>query len=161
MSRKLLSSEQDLFIQLAAELDKESDRALAIVAAAYLDHLLELLISSKFKLSKTKQEEMFNHPSGMLHSFSSRITLAYMTNLISENEKRDLDTIRGIRNIFAHRFIGISFGTKEITESCKNLILARIGGKPSTAREQYRKSAVRLMVDLIVKSKHFREGEND
>jgi hypothetical protein len=154
------SSEQDLFIRLAAELEKESDRALAIVSAAYLDHLLEILISTKYKLSKGKREHLFKYPAGMLHSFAFKITFAHMTGLISENEKQDLNILRDVRNAFAHQLIGISFETKQIAEVCKNLVLARSGGKPSTAREQYKKSAVRIMVELIVKSNHFKEGKD-
>jgi hypothetical protein len=161
MSSEFLLSEENLFIQLTAELEKESDRALAIVAAAYLDHLLEILISNKYKLSKKKRDNIFKYPAGMLHSFAFRITFAHMTKLINEDQKQDLNKIRDIRNVFAHQLIGISFNAEEITESCKQLILARIDGTPSTAKEQFKKSAVRIMVDLIVSSNHFKEGEND
>ena len=159
---KLLPPEDELFIQLTSELTKESDRALAVIAAAYLDHLLEILIANEFKLaSDAERDNLFKFPAGMLHSFAFKTRFAHMTGLITNDQKQDLNTIRDIRNGFAHELIGMSFDTKEIAKSCNKLVLAQVGGKPSTAREQYKKAAVRLMVDLIVRSNHTKEGKND
>ncbi len=159
MPARISTSEQELLFQLTTELDKETDRALAIVSASYLDYLLVQLISIQFKLSKSKKTELFNHSGGMLHSFSSKITFAHLTGLINNDQKKDLDTIRGIRNEFAHKLIGISFITKKIVDASKNLILARVDGRPPTAKEQFKKSSVRLMVDLNLKINHLKESK--
>ena len=154
-----MSEETELFLKLSLELDKETDRALAIVSAAYLDYLLAELIAAKHQIiSKTKKTELFEGPASMLHTFSSKIIFSSMSSLINGEEQHDLDNIRQIRNKFAHKFVGISFASTEIVNLCRELMLASKNGKPPLAREQYKKAAVRLMVELILKTNRFKES---
>lgn len=103
------------------EFQKESDRACAIVGAAFLDeHLRQLIV--EFLVDDDKEvEKLVDQTGGGLSSFSSRISAAYCLGLISKKHKNDLNIIRKIRNDFAHRLHGISFEDQRISSQCQNL----------------------------------------
>lgn len=139
-------------LALTIELKKESDRAVAVLAAGYLDHLLGDLIASKMAIKPDKVEELlYRKGHGPLGSFSARIDMTYCLGFLNENEYKDLHRIRDIRNDFAHKLIGLSFKTQNIADRCRALKGAQVGGQPSSARECFRKAAIRLMVDLILR----------
>jgi DNA-binding MltR family transcriptional regulator len=56
-----------------------------------------------------------------LGSFSARIKLAHYLNIISQQVRRDLDTIRDIRNDFARKLEFEDFKTQSIKDRCMNL----------------------------------------
>jgi mannitol operon repressor len=145
-------AEPELMVRLATELGEESDRAMAVLAAAYMDHLLGNLIISVMTVEDKEVEDLlFDGPNAPLGSFSSRINMAYCLGLLSRNQRKDLDIIRKVRNQFAHEFIGVSFDTEGIANRCRELESAKIGGQPATARECFKKASVRLMVDILLK----------
>jgi hypothetical protein len=93
--------ETDLRLKLATELDMESDRALVILAASYLDHLLRRLITAALKLEgipRAADRFLFEGPNAGLASFYSRYEMARHLGLFNEAETRDLKRIRKIRN---------------------------------------------------------------
>lgn len=101
-------------------LTSESDRGCALFAAAYLDVSLSDLLYVSLVESKKIETDLFKG-TAPLSNFSSRIKLAYYIGLISKSTRRDLDTIRDIRNDFAHKVETISFQTQSIRDRCKNL----------------------------------------
>src|SRR5690606_37481533 len=60
-------------------------------------------------------------PNAPLGTFSSRVLSAYCLGLISEDEFKDIEIIRKIRNDFAHNLLEISFDNQSIMDRCKNL----------------------------------------
>ena len=80
-----------------------SDRSCVIVAAAYIDELLRYILQIFLSSPSNEKEdnELFSGY-GSLSSFSSKILLSYRLGLISNYEYRALQTIRKIRNTFAH-----------------------------------------------------------
>ena len=89
---------------LQDELDHSpSDRSCVIVAAAYIDELLGYIFQNFLSYPSNKKEdnELFSN-NGPLSTFSCRILLSYRLGLISNYEYRALQTIRKIRNAFAH-----------------------------------------------------------
>ena len=56
-----------------------------------------------------------------LSSFSSRILTAYELGLIQENEYKQLQIIRKIRNEYAHNWSDIPFETGRVSDLAKNL----------------------------------------
>lgn len=142
-----------IMLELTQEFSNESDRAVALIAAAYLDKLLKELITNILVVkSKKNLERLFDYPAP-LSSFSGRILVAFSLGLITVEQKTDLDHIRGARNRFAHELHGLTFDTTEVVEYCNNLLGARIDGMPATNREKFIKASVRLMVDLIIEIK--------
>ncbi|MDD2734074.1 MAG: MltR family transcriptional regulator [Desulfuromonadaceae bacterium] len=101
-------------------LREESDRGCALFAAAYLDTALEALLKASFVEGRKAEGELFEG-TAPLSSFSAKIKLAYFLGIISDQCRRDLDTIRKIRNDFAHDATIISFETRSIADRCHNL----------------------------------------
>jgi hypothetical protein len=152
LTEKKMQQETELMIRLATELDKETDRTLVILAASYLEYLLRRLVVRALKLEAIPTPAMsflFEGPNAGLASFFSRIEMAKRLSLVSEDESRDLNLIRKIRNDFAHNFIGVSFATAGVANRCQELAAAKAGGTPLTARECFKKASVRLMVDIV------------
>lgn len=115
--KKMKISDID-FEALFGRLDEEKDTGCAILGAVILDARLEDLYRTKLVCSK---DELLKGM-GPLSSFSSRITLGRALNWFDDNIRSDLDTIRDIRNDFAHGFDHkLSFLTQSVDMRCKNL----------------------------------------
>jgi len=117
---QFLAKQQEVFMAFRKVLTTESDRGCALFAAAYLDTSLSNLLYLSFVENQKIENELFEG-TAPLSSFSSRIRLAYYLGKISAECRRDLDTIRGIRNDFAHDVRLISFETQSIADRCRNL----------------------------------------
>ena len=105
------------------EMSKESDRASAILGAAFLDYSLTELLTNSFVDDSVSIEKLLGVTSGNapLGAFSARIELAYCLGLIPANIRHDLDIIRKVRNRFAHKLHGLSFGVEPIRGFCASL----------------------------------------
>ena len=101
-------------------LHTESDRAVVLITAAYLDDALAGLIRSALIDEPALVDELLgvDRPLG---TFSARIKLAYCLGLISRATLRDLELIRRIRNDFAHSRCILRFGTRGVKERCMQL----------------------------------------
>jgi hypothetical protein len=107
---------------ILAELLGGSDRACALVAAAFLDRALVALLSTHMLgVPQEEQDPIFYGLTAFLGSFSSKITLCYATSLISKEDARYLHTMRSIRNHFAHSMIVTTFEDPEIAAECSTL----------------------------------------
>lgn len=102
------------------DIDRESDRGLAVLGAAYLDECLGWLIASFLVKDATRVD---GTPKWPLESFAARIRVAYDMGLISRDEHHDLKEIRKIRNRFAHNRHVLSFSEADITRECNELRL--------------------------------------
>ena len=97
----------------------ESPRGSVLVACSFLDEQLGRIIDA-FLVEDSKKELLlggFNAPIG---TFSSRITMAHSLGLISDEERSDCDTLRKIRNEFAHNHRA-GFEDQKLIDLCKNL----------------------------------------
>ena len=145
-------TDSELMVKLATELDKESDRALVILAASYLENLLWELIGTIMQVEeKDVNKLLFEESNAPLSTFSSRINMAYCLGLIDKDQKSDLDQIRHIRNEFAHKFFDISFQTRSIADRCRTLKAASVGGKTKAARDLYKIASIRLIMTILLK----------
>lgn len=128
------------------EFQAESDRAAAVLGAAYLDDLLEELLELSFVgEGRTKQQLLDTNQA--LGSFGPRITTAYSVGLITQSEFTDLRIVKGIRNDFAHKRHGLSFDDQSVSDRVANLtaVRERLNAEPdlqaaygeATPREQF------------------------
>lgn len=117
---KNLESEERELSEFFAELAKESDLGAALVAASLLDEQLHDILRAFLATVSVSDDLLagFNAPLG---TFSARIAAAYSLGLIQENEYRELNLIRRIRNEFAHRWKDVSFETEKIAHLCSEL----------------------------------------
>lgn len=85
----------------------ESDRGSVLVAAAFLDEALELLLRSKMKSEPTIVKQSVNPlltGIGPLKSFWARTELCRALDFLADWEYEDLSQIRNLRNLFAHSY---------------------------------------------------------
>jgi hypothetical protein len=108
--------------QFTTELLDASDRACAIIGAAYIERSLILLIQTRLRpLTKPESDALFFSHGATLKSFSERIEIAYALGLVSLKEKQALDAIRRIRNAFAHAIRPIDFENEHVAKACATL----------------------------------------
>jgi len=58
---------------------------------------------------------------GALSTFFAKIHLGYAMDLFDDAVRDDLETIRRVRNVFAHSSLPITFATEEVTKQLRNL----------------------------------------
>jgi hypothetical protein len=135
-------------------LRKETDRGCAMIVAAHLDEKLgELLRHSMIPdESYAKEISRFFGPDEPLGSFAARIKLAHYLNLISSQVRGDLDTIRKIRNDFAHKLEFEDFNTSSIKDRCLNLQHDMLDSQ--SPRERFINTACVIIVFIDFLTKH-------
>jgi hypothetical protein len=118
--------DQQLLGELQTLIENESsthaeDRSTAISSAAFVEYFLELALQRKLKNTDTVTLRDFFQDIGPAGTFSQKIVLAYALGVIDKNARDDLDTIRRIRNAFAHTRTTARFETEEFAFECKKL----------------------------------------
>ena len=103
------------------ELETASPRGTAIVAAAVLDEILARLLE-KVMVEDPEDAKQVVREVYTLGNFRARIEGAKKFDLISKEQHRVLDTIRQVRNSFAHR-VNWSFNEPKTAEKCLALHL--------------------------------------
>jgi hypothetical protein len=103
------------------EMETDSDRAAGLVAATFLENQLEDNIRKNLRDDQEALDDMFNPSRGPLTTFAAKIDLAYLIGLLSEKDRRELHTIRKVRNEFAHGFGRRSFQFEIIRDLVGNL----------------------------------------
>jgi DNA-binding MltR family transcriptional regulator len=116
-----LAKQKAAFTAFRKALTAESDRGCALFAAAYLDRALSDLLFVSLVGNKNIEDDLFrgNAP---LSSFSARIKMAFYLGKLSPSARRDLETIRSIRNDFAHHPEYIDFTVQSVKDRCDNLV---------------------------------------
>jgi DNA-binding MltR family transcriptional regulator len=101
-----------------------ADYAIAMIGAELLNGALEAALHGRFRKldEKTEVPELFSYEqNGPLADLGSRIKVAYAMNLFGPETRDDLNSIRRIRNLFAHHPEQHSFWEPEIAEECRHL----------------------------------------
>lgn len=105
-------------------LSTQPDRAAVIAATAYLEDGLKgsiahLLIQT---LPDIERERLFDQYQGCaLATFDARIQIAYAMGILGPKSKNDLDTLKRIRNVFAHSILEISLDNVDIAGAISTL----------------------------------------
>ena len=95
----------DDFFAIIGELNKESDRAAVILAAAKLDLLLYQILHKVLIPCPNSRDDLLDAESA-LGTFSARINMVYRLGIIDAEFARALHITRKIRNDFAHELTG-------------------------------------------------------
>jgi hypothetical protein len=110
------------FVQSCVQLFNTDNRTAALVGVALVDQLLVLLLQSKFiPLNDEELGDIFFGKRALLGGLAERITLCHALGLLPTDIKSDLDTMRRIRNVFAHRVQPLSFDNPLIKSECLKL----------------------------------------
>lgn len=110
---------------LISEMDGQSDRAAAIVGAAWVEEELEAAIRS-FLIDDKESAKRLLGKSGPLSNFSAKIDLACVLGMCTRAIAKDLHTIRETRNDFAHNILAkdnakLNFNSEHIKDKCMTL----------------------------------------
>lgn len=103
--------------RLVEELNTASDRARIIVYATFVEDAIQSAIERRMShLNKTELDDLFG-PLKPLGAFSAKINVAYAMRVYGPKTKRDLHTLREMRNACAHSKRPISFETAVLTNA--------------------------------------------
>jgi DNA-binding MltR family transcriptional regulator len=100
-------------------LNGESNIAIGLVSAAYLEAALRSTLSRHFIQGKTSDALL--SPGGALSTFAAKAQTAYALGLISEPLYKTLIQIGEIRNIMAHHHLQLGFGDVNVQAACEKL----------------------------------------
>jgi len=145
----LLSTAQDL-AKFVEELRRESDRGLALVAAALIDDKLGETLRSFF-CEGPSAAKLLDDSNAALGAFSSRSEACIALGLIDDYEYSEIALLRKVRNEFAHAKHGMSFQTPRVQGLCSSLKsdLPQDAGYPTNdPRFRFTNAAVAIVLRL-------------
>jgi DNA-binding MltR family transcriptional regulator len=134
-------------MEFRISLSSETPRGSVLMAAAFLDDRLKLLLAARLVNDKKLSRRSFEF-NGPLGTFSSRIDFSYLLGLLPKNAHRDLHLIRSIRNKFAHVAAPIGFENPDVKPLCDSLIFHGVqkGTEPGA---KFRRSAMALLTIIL------------
>ena len=99
------------------------DRALVLISVSLVEQELESAIlcacTESFEESPDREKLFGGDQIGAINGLAGKITLAHALGLFGKKFKEDMETLRRLRNTFAHARQPISFRTKEIADACE------------------------------------------
>jgi hypothetical protein len=102
-------------------LSQHTEAGNALVVAGIVEDWLEKLLLAKGRTISNKTAKRIFEGMGPLSSFSGKIDVAYLFELIDKDVARDLRVIKDIRNKFAHTTQFVHFQSEHIAKDCQNL----------------------------------------
>jgi hypothetical protein len=139
------------------------DRAMALVLGSILEQGLELAILSHCVLgwntpeSESEQRKLFGGGEDGAMNFSVKIRIAYALGVYGPKTRDDIDTMRHIRNFFAHDRGHLTFDDADVSKLCDQLKWiddfpwgGLVGARPTTARARYIETVKHLYPFLTV-----------
>ena len=118
------------------ELEKQTHRGAALIAAAVLEEILEVLLTARLlKVSRDRHDALFGR-GRPLDSMSAKIELGYALGLFTNAARIQLDMIREVRNKFAHRIEALTFDHPNIAKEITSRPLANMP-EGQTVRQQF------------------------
>ena len=127
----------------------ESPRGSVLVACSFLDEQLRAIIEA-FLVPDSDKSLLLNGFNAQIGTFSARIKTAHCLGLISDAERDDLDTLRKIRNEFAHSH-RVDFDAQKVIDLCSNLNFSASPRSDVTvsAYARFSLGAVGLVLNLV------------
>ena len=138
------------FLPFLDSLNNESERGAVLICASYLEAQLKETISAFLCEIYASEKSVRSRFNASIGSFSARIAAAAALALISEKEYGDLETIREIRNEFAHNH-RTTFTDRKIIELCRRLKLSAQDYDDVVVdpRGQFTTAAVALIMNFV------------
>ena len=137
-------------------LNKESDLAVALISASYLDVSLAGMLKRRMRKSSVA-DSLLNPSSGALGSMASRADAAYCLELIDKRLYKDLRLVAEIRNLFAHHHFIRSFEDPDVADLVHGLEYLEMmrtssTGEPLTVLEHASHPRSRFVLDVVLMS---------
>lgn len=108
---------------------KQEDQAMVLSLATFLEDTLGRLLIAYFRTCKATKDlvEGFNAPLG---TFGSRIKAVYAFGLVTDEQFKDMEVLRKIRNQFAHNWEGVTLEQNDIQSLIGQLSGYTVDHKP-------------------------------
>jgi hypothetical protein len=103
------------------EIEHQSDRGVALIVTANLEISLKMAMRSRLVAYDDFEQTIFDKEGAPLSTFSDRIKIARAMGVIGQHVEAHLDSIRHIRNQFAHSPLRIDFENELIAAEIDNL----------------------------------------
>lgn len=145
------------FMPFLDDLNSESPRGAVLIACSFIAEQLREIISAYLVEDSDSGQllEGFNAPLG---TFSARAMCAHCLGLVSDTERDDCDTLRRIRNEFAHNHKA-TFTNPKIVDLCRNLHASAKDYDEVVvdAKGQFTTAAIGLIMNLINRAHYVKE----
>jgi hypothetical protein len=133
LSKRLPASDQffdAIFSLVHADHNPASlDRTAAIAGTQFVEYALQRAITRHLKdpLPPREEKDLFEGGGGgPLSAFGAKIILAHALGVIDDEDREDLDTLRYIRNAFAHSVTPIKFDDEAVKKLCVALHASKL-----------------------------------
>jgi len=149
---------QDLdreLLEVFEKLENQPDALAAVRAVAFVDDALKFLLENQFVDKKTADAFL----SGPVRSLASRANIARSLELISAEDRSDIDKLCKIRNLCAHTFHEIDLSDAVFSEKTKHLSAWKFwteereqqdrGTSPKRSKERLLLSAAVIAKDIV------------
>ena len=137
------------FLRFVQELEKESDRGIAIICHAYIEDLLKALLKKRLLDDKKFHESLENRI-----SFYQLLSFCLLTGIVTETEKREIEYLGKIRNCFAHKRGIKDFKNKQVVEQCDKLRIPNAVQVKLSTKKKYISTAAYYVQMLNLKMKY-------
>lgn len=153
-NRAFSDAKMNDFSRFLSEFHRESDRGAALNAAAMLDECIGKVLKA-FLLNNKSSKMLLDGFNAPLGTFSSRVAAAHAMGLIEDDEQKQIDTIRKIRNEFGHKWKDVSFEAQKIVDLTNNLpwLGPQEMEEKSTPRHKFNFAVLFMVVDLMRRSR--------
>jgi hypothetical protein len=156
---------EELSAALSEAEHSSSDRSAVIILASLLESDLERAIIVRFQNADKATIGLLTERDGALSSFYSKINLGYAMGLFGSAEQQEFDTIRRIRNAFAHSSYPLTLKSAEVSTELKKLGKISLRnppdfGKMSKERSRFARQILAL-TEVIVQSMRAYSDEMD
>jgi DNA-binding MltR family transcriptional regulator len=146
-----LNIEDDVFgplNRLTRMLHDHDERGLILSLAAFAEEALGRLIEA-FMLPVAASKDLLTGFNAPLGTFSSRIKASYALGLINEEQFKDLEYLRKIRNEFAHAWEHVSLEQDKLASYARNMSFSYLDENfPETSVNKVRSSISALLAEI-------------
>jgi len=146
-----LNIEDDVFgplNRLTRMLQDHDERGLILSLAAFAEEALGRLIEA-FMLPVAASKDLLTGFNAPLGTFSSRIKASYALGLINEEQFKDLEYLRKIRNEFAHAWEHVSLEQDKLASYARNMSFSYLDENfPETSVNKVRSSISALLAEI-------------
>jgi mannitol operon repressor len=137
---------------LLNNLQRESDRGLALIASANIEKQLSQVLHSFLRETATARL-LLEGALSPLSSLSAKLAACHALGLIDDFEYREINLIRKIRNKFAHSSEALTYSSLEVSSLCQELRSdLPDDGSEHNNRGKFMNSAIKMSLHLMYRS---------
>jgi DNA-binding MltR family transcriptional regulator len=138
----------------------ESDRGSVLMAAAFIEDKITILLETYMVQNSRIQKKIFEG-NGALATFSSKIDISFLLGLIPKNIYNDLGILRKLRNDFAHNAKAITFETDYIKDRCNALeVVGKVALRDNT-KAYFLRSMTTILTCINMKMDSFEQCQEE